>query len=281
MTAELPPPSGPPQPTPDVDASPVRADAASPATTGAVPAAPAPFMPPLGSTPGQPNTPIGVYPSYPAPSAAGVVPYQPTPVPGTNGLAIAALCCGLVGIFPIAAVVAIVLGIVALNQLSDRIQRGRAMAVAGIVLGGLWLLGWAVLVVAAVVTGGPVRDAAGAVTQTSDVYVEDLEAGDCFSGAGHDEVDDITILPCTSPHESQVVTIFAMPAGPWPGEDKVVADAERGCTDKAVPLVTARALDDLRPSFIYPQDAFSWRDSREIICVVEAPSGTTSGSALR
>jgi hypothetical protein len=201
-------------------------------------------------------------------------------MPGTNGLAIAALCCGIAGFVPLASVAAIVMGIVALNQLRDRVQRGKGMAVAGLVLGALWLVGW-VLFIAAVATDAPQRNASGAVTQSSDAYVEDLKAGDCFSGAGRDEVDDVTIIPCTAPHESQVVTIFDMPAGPWPGEEKVVGAAEEGCTEKADPLITSKAYDELRPSFIYPQDAFSWRGNREIICVVEAPSGTTTGSALR
>ena len=65
-----------------------------------------------------------------------------------------------------------------------------ATAVTGIVLGVLWLLGWAVLVLAAVVTSEPERNTAGAVTQTTDAYVEDLKAGDCFSGAGRDDLRD-------------------------------------------------------------------------------------------
>lgn len=288
VTAELPPPSGPPQPNPDVDAPPAPpaddsvpvAPAPEPSapTSPPVPVAPPPMMPPFGTSTA-PTDPMS--PTYPTLPLVGDETYQPTPVPGSNGLAIAALCCGIAGLFPVAAVVAIVLGVVALNQLKYRIQRGRGMAITGIVLGVLWLLGWTVLVVAAVVTDEPARNASGAVTQTSDAYVEDLKAGDCFSGAGRDEVDSVTILPCTSAHESQVVTIFAMPAGPWPGEDKVVAAAEKGCTEKADPLITQRAYDDLSPSFIYPQDAFSWRGSREIICVVDAPKGTTTGTALK
>jgi hypothetical protein len=276
-TAELPPPSGPPQPNPDADAPPVQtADAPSP--TGYP--APPPMMPPGAPAPWTVPAGIGLPPTGAMPSS-GSLSFEPVPTPGTNGLAIAALCCGLVGIFPIAAIVAIVLGAVALNQLHSRIQQGRGMAVTGIVLGVLWLLGWVVLFVAAVVTSGPERTASGAVTQTTDAYVEDLEAGDCFSGAGRDEVDSVTILPCTTAHESQVVTIFAMPAGRWPGEDQVVQAAEKGCSEKADPLITDRAYDDLSPSFIYPTDEYSWRGSREIICVVDAPRGTTTGTALR
>ncbi len=258
VTDELPPPSGPPQPNPDADSSAPVADSSHHATASVVPP---PLMPPPGAGTGWSGTPS-------------------TPVPGSNGLAIAALCCGIFGFVPLAAVVAIVLGIVALNQLRDRIQRGKGMAIAGLVLGVLWVLGWVAFIVA-VATDAPARDASGAVTQSSDAFVEDLKAGDCFSGAGRTEVDSVTIVPCASPHESQVVTIFAMPAGPWPGKDEVVAAAEDGCAEKADPLLTSQAFDDLRPSFIYPQDAFSWRGSREIICTVDAPKGTTTGSALR
>lgn len=201
-------------------------------------------------------------------------------MPGRNGLAIAALCCGIAGILPVAAVVGIVLGAVALAQLRRRVQKGKAMAIAGIVLGVLWVIGWAALIASAA-NDVPPRNAAGTVTETSGAYVEDLKAGDCFSGAGHDEVDSLTILPCTSAHESQVVTIFTMPPGTWPGQDKVVAAAQKGCADKGDPLVTDKAYNDLRASFIYPQDAFSWRGNRQIICLVEAPKGTTTGTALK
>ena len=65
-----------------------------------------------------------------------------------------------------------------------------------------------------------------------------------------------------------------------PGEDKVVEAAEKGCTDRGEPLLTDRAFDELEPSFIYP-DSYTWRGDRSIVCVVEAPSGTTTGTALK
>ncbi len=66
-------------------------------------------------------------------------PYQ-VPPPG-NGLAIAALVCGLVSIvfFP-AGLVAIILGIVAIAKAPKPMVRGKGMAIAGIVLGTLSLL---------------------------------------------------------------------------------------------------------------------------------------------
>lgn len=266
VTDEMPRPSGPPQAGP-VPPGPVPP---GPLPPGPVPSGPAPAGPML---PGPP--PAG--PMLPGP--APMLSYERTPMPGANGLAIAALCCGLVGLFPIAAVVAVVLGIVALSQLQRRIQRGRGMAIAGIVLGSLWVVGWIAFVVAAV-NDAPERDTSGAVTQQSELFVDDLKAGDCYSGGRKDEVDLVKVIPCTSPHESQVVITFELPDGDYPGEDEVVEAAERGCTDKGDPLLTDKAFDELEPSFIYP-DSYTWRGDRTIICVVDAPSGTTTGTALK
>ena len=148
--------------------------------TGPVPTGPAYSVPPTG----QPDATLPP------------VPPDRTPTPGTNGLAIAALCCGLVGLFPLAAIAAIVLGIVALIQLQRRIQRGRGMAIAGIVLGGLWLIAWVGFIID-VANDEPARDASGAVTEQSEIFVDDLQAGDCFSYTGNkgDEVDLVTVIP--------------------------------------------------------------------------------------
>jgi hypothetical protein len=77
-----------------------------------------------------------------------------------------------------------------------------------------------------------------------------------------------------------VVTIIELPGGPYPGEAKVTSEAEKGCSDKADPLLTDSAYNDLDPSYIYP-DADTWRGDRSVLCLVEAPSGTTKGSALK
>ncbi len=287
MAADLPPPSGPPQPGP---APPDGTDGSS---------APA-------ETAGAAQLPTTAW-TLPVPGAPGpLVPPDRTPTPGSNGLAVAALCCGLLGIFPLAAIAAIVLGIVALSQLRRRIQRGRGMAIAGIVLGGLWLVGWTAALIFAASVDQPTPEPPGAVaqqpsrvvtpdpsealtpdpsrpvTRQPEIFVDDLKAGDCFSSPGdaQDDVDLVTVIPCTSPHESQVVVIFELPEGPYPGENKVIDAAEKGCADKADPLLTDQAYDELDPGFLYP-DAFTWRGDRTIICTVEAPSGTTTGSALK
>jgi ABC-type phosphate transport system permease subunit len=56
-------------------------------------------------------------------------------------LAIASLVCGIVGCFTITAIVAVVLGFVARNQIekSGGTQQGSGMALAGIILGFVWI----------------------------------------------------------------------------------------------------------------------------------------------
>ncbi len=75
-------------------------------------------------------------PPPPPPQPPGI----PTPgaAPGTNGMAVASLVCGIVGwLCGIGAILAIIFGFVAKNQIrnSGGVQSGDGMATAGIVLG--------------------------------------------------------------------------------------------------------------------------------------------------
>jgi hypothetical protein len=66
-------------------------------------------------------------------------------------MAVASLVLGIVGCLTITAIVAIVLGFIARNQIdqSGGVQKGRGMAIAGIVLGFVWI-GLAVIRVIAI-----------------------------------------------------------------------------------------------------------------------------------
>jgi hypothetical protein len=56
-------------------------------------------------------------------------------VNSTNGMAIASLVLGIVWVYWIGSILALVFGYVALGQIRQRGQQGRGMAIAGIVLG--------------------------------------------------------------------------------------------------------------------------------------------------
>jgi len=89
----------------------------------------------------QPPPPPGYAPGYAAGAAPGVAPQQQG---GTNGLAIASLVLGIISIpmcfLFLPAVLAVVFGLIALNQIkSNPGQGGRGQAIAGLILGGVSL----------------------------------------------------------------------------------------------------------------------------------------------
>ena len=100
--------------------------------------------------PWPPAVPPPVQPMYPPP----VLPQYPpqyAPQPGTSGLAIASLVLGILWIYGIGSVLAVIFGAVALNKISDdpRIG-GKGMAIAGLVLG---IIGSVLLVIILIAAG--------------------------------------------------------------------------------------------------------------------------------
>lgn len=78
---------------------------------------------------------------------------QPQRSPGTNALAIVSLIAGIVWIFGLGSLVAVITGVIALSQISKRGQGGRGMAIAGIVLGAVGLLGAILIAILAAAVG--------------------------------------------------------------------------------------------------------------------------------
>jgi Domain of unknown function (DUF4190) len=119
---------------------------------------------PWASVPGA-STPPPYPAAAPAPPGPGYGPYPPPgPMPPyyqpvyqqrrTNGLAIAAMVCGICGfVYLVPAVLGIIFGIIALRQVNRDRNDGRGMAIAGIVTGSLWLIGFVVLIVAIITVG--------------------------------------------------------------------------------------------------------------------------------
>ena len=124
-------------------------------------------MPP----PPPPEVPPGHPPNVPAPPAPGPPPAAPPPAvyaPGqiaygppqptsTNGMAIASLVLGILWLYWIGSILALIFGYIAKRQIdeSQGRQTGRGMAIAGIVLGwigvGVGVIGLILAIVAGVV----------------------------------------------------------------------------------------------------------------------------------
>jgi uncharacterized protein DUF4190 len=84
------------------------------------------------------------------------MPYQPyaTPARATNAMAIASMVLGILWLYWIGSILALIFGYMALGQIKERNEAGRGMAIAGIVLG--WVgIGFASLaIIGAVINHG-------------------------------------------------------------------------------------------------------------------------------
>ncbi len=125
------------------------------------PPPPPPPPPPSGQTPPPYQPPPGaVPPGYQSYGLAPVAPAQ-----GTNGLAVASLVLSLVNVipcfwlFPIPAVLAVIFGFVSRGQMQkEGSDKGAGLAIAGLVIGILFLIISVVLWVYIVRNGNCVRD---------------------------------------------------------------------------------------------------------------------------
>lgn len=98
----------------------------------------------------------GVVADLPAGPIGAVAPYQVgfyppvSTVPPTNGLAIAALVCGLAELFTLglAAIPAVILGHLAHGQIKRTGERGDGMAIAALVFGYLGIGIWTLVMIA-------------------------------------------------------------------------------------------------------------------------------------
>ncbi|WP_235882105.1 DUF4190 domain-containing protein, partial [Streptomyces apricus] len=230
-----------------------------------------------------PQGPYGGYPGYPGqgpyPPPQGQVPYghqawghgwSPYPAPApVNGLAIASLVLGLLCFLP---VVGLLLGIFALRQIGERGERGKGMAVAGMVLSGI---GTAVFALALLgggafgfweEAGERAREAGGNGATFS------VDTGECFDTRGgslEGTAYDVDTVSCEGEHEAEVFATFEMADGAYPGDGAVVDAAD----DKCYTLQYSYAMD----SWAIPDDVDVYyftptRDSwglgdREISCL--------------
>ncbi|MDQ1036378.1 hypothetical protein QFZ75_002794 [Streptomyces sp. V3I8] len=244
---------------------------------------------PYGAYPGQqfPPGPPGPGP-YPPPQ--GQVPYgyqawghgyspynAPAPV---NGLAVCALVLGLLCFLPF---VGLVLGFFALRQIGNKGERGKGMAVAGMVLSGI---GSGVLVLA-LVTGGAsgfregLEEGAREAGEGGSVF--SVDTGECFDTRG-DSLEgmayDVDTVPCEGEHDAEVFAAFEMADGAYPGDDAVVEAADGKCytLQYAYAMDSWAVPDDVDVYYFTPtRDSWDFGD-REISCLfgnVDEKAGLT------
>ncbi|MFE9093904.1 DUF4190 domain-containing protein [Streptomyces sp. NPDC007264] len=220
-----------------------------------------------------PQQPGGMYPQGPSQQPYGP-PYQPwgqgyspynRPAP-VNGVAIAALVLGILCFLP---AVGLILGLIALAQIRRRGERGRGLAIGGMVMSSFGLA----LLATAFATGGAhdvwegFKDGA-----RGDGVTFTLTKGECFNARGGSlsgEAYDVDKVPCSGRHQAEVFADFTLPDGRYPGDDTITRAAE----DKCYALQYAYAMDswavpgDVDIYYFTPtRESWGYGD-REIACM--------------
>jgi hypothetical protein len=190
------------------------------------------------------------------------MPYQQAPYgdpygqpPGapkkTSPWAIAALILGIVGAIPFS----VVCGIVALNKTKNGQQGGRGLAIAGLVLSGLWAVGAAALV-------------AFAFMAKDNVVATDLKVGDCITDVPKStKVLTLPTTDCSQQHGGEVYAVLTMPDGSYPGAS-AIDEWQNKCPDELQSFSPSAMADDSVGVFVlYPTQETWDQGDRAVTCI--------------
>jgi hypothetical protein len=214
---------------------------------------------------------------------------------------VAALVVGLAGIvLPGLGLVGIGLAVVALVQLRSGRERGRGIAVAGLVVSLLWpvvLLSAGVAAVSQLTTQsrqyGPdplpevgvtceAGSSCGNVVDEPSGFVATLVAGDCLAEVPEPLRDDaegtqVDVVDCEEEHAAQVYDTVSAGAGEYPGESAVRRLAQQRCA-AAVPASARADVAERRARVVvaYPGPPV-WDETHQAACLLVTPEPRTSG----
>lgn len=218
-----------------------------------------------GPAPAEPRGPAPAEPRGPKPAEPQA--HRPGPRRRTDGVAVATLISGLVPAIP----VTLILGPTALIRISHSGARGRALAIIGLVLAGLWTVA-AAIVAAAIITRPPPPKP---VTLP---HVFSLRAGECLTSASNG-FSSPQVLSCSQAHDAEVFATFRVAGPHYPGATALQQQARQGCAIRLGGYLNPElSAASLAQSFVYP-DAGAWSaGERTVVCTVHSTSGPLVGS---
>jgi hypothetical protein len=236
------------------------------------PPPPGPYPPPPPPQP-YPQSPQGQYPPpppgpYPAQPPGPYYPpppgqYAPQP-PGTNWWAIVSLVFGILG----GVLVSVICGIIGLRRARAG-QGGRGMAIAGLVLSVLWVLGLLVWIVFYLVVG------------SGTVGANEVKAGDCLKELpASGLVLTVDTVPCGEPHKGEIFSMMTMPDGDFPGQF-AIQEYQNKCAPELAKYSPDTSGDPEVGLFVLYPSEDSWGEGdRTVICIAttnDARTGSVGG----
>jgi hypothetical protein len=211
--------------------------------------------------------------------------------PAVNAVAVLALVLGFIA--PIGGIVA---GAFALATLRRTSERGRGVAVAGIVVGsaltvlmgaaiiaGVWWMAVDTRTVSSPVGVSSASPSASTTPTGSETPVPPftLEPGQCFSQRGRGEISDATLVECVAPHTYELYAAFSVAetTDDYPGDAEIAHRAEAGCMEAFSGFVgTAYDRSVLEYVYLSPTRKTWLVDDRRVSCFVTDPAGTVTGT---
>ncbi len=158
---------------------------------------------------------------------------------------------------------------------------GIARVVGGVAAAGLGAVGLGVSGLAG--EDGTGRDDAGAIVEEGELGAFRIRLGDCLDGLGLTEIESVTGVPCSEPHEAEVYWAFNINAGPdYPGEAAVFDAADEACFNRFEPFVGRDyASSKLELTYLYPtKESWEQINDREVLCMIVSLDGSRiTGSA--
>jgi hypothetical protein len=193
------------------------------------------------------------------------IPYKR---PKVSKLAVVALITGILPLVP----VALVTGIAALIGIRRSGRRGHGMAVSALFIATAWIIVVGAVATVATLTHGFKKP----VTITyKEASVFKLQEGDCINTPNGQQV---TIVPCTTPHDDEVFGTLTLTGAKWPGTAAVEQQASAGCASMLAGYLNPQLAISLAQTYVYPNQTDWTAGTRAVICEVHAASGQLSQS---
>ncbi|WP_332643674.1 septum formation family protein [Aeromicrobium sp.] len=119
------------------------------------------------------------------------------------------------------------------------------------------------------------RDKTGAITSQGKVDVTDLKAGDCVvENLVEGEFTRVEVAPCAKAHFFEAYATFKLPAGDFPGDEKVDQLAGDGCYERFEDFVGVSYDDsELEMTYMSPIGD-TWSMDRGVACLVTEEAAT-------
>lgn len=108
-----------------------------------------------------------------------------------------------------------------------------------------------------------------------------LKVGMCLPQGAQEGViaaGDSRTVPCSEPHVGEVYDSITLKDGKYPGDEALVRESAKCETTFQGFVGKAYAESDLKLAYFHPTKESWERGDREILCVVEVPSGTVTNT---